>query len=108
MPNIEYNSDSEGHVKKKWQVQNASREPVQVEIDGKQMPFGRDGVFRVNDPGVADAIRQKYGRTGQVTVSRIRYPDVADRGHKYFFSMPEMPWRRNKENGEEEKLDQRS
>ncbi len=63
------------------------------------MPFGRDGAFRVRDSGIAEEIKTKYG--GDVVVSKIRYPDVHDRGHRYFFGMiPEMPWKRKKGDGE--------
>jgi len=75
-------------------VINATKRPMDgVEVGGKQMKFGREGWLRVKDPGVADAIRQKYGNV--VTVTGVRAPDVHDRGHRFHFSVPELPWHKN-------------
>lgn len=86
----------EGHIEHTYEVIQAVRRPVNVEVDGKQMPFGKDMAMRVKDPGVADEIRAKYG--GDVTVTRIRYPRPADFGHRYFFAIPAMPWHKDKDN----------
>lgn len=96
------------------EVIQAVRRPVKVEIDGKRMPFGKDLAFRVKDPGVAAAIRDKYGgEKGDVTVTRVKYPHISDRGHNYHFTVPELPWhkeqehavqtKRNDSTGEEER-----
>jgi hypothetical protein len=62
-----------------------------VELDGKRYKFGNDNWFRVpGDPGLANALRQKVGMNA--TVTRVRYPKPADRGHKYFFQTPRLPW----------------
>ena len=97
MRRADYNPDREGHVAKKWEVIRATRRDLpSIDVDGKQMRFGEDGAFRVNDEGVAAAIREEYARKGDVTVTRIRYPGAADRGHRYFFGqLPEMPWKEN-------------
>ena len=80
------------------EVIQAVRRPVHVKVDGKYMPFGRDGAFRVKDPGVAAEISAKYGgKNGDVTVTKVKYPHISDRGHKYFFSVPELPWKKEKE-----------
>ena len=102
MPRADYNSDKERHAEHKWEVIRATRRPLEsVDVDGKQMKFGKDGAFRVNDEGVAAAIREEYARKGDVTVTRIRYPGAADRGHRYFFGqLPEMPWKKENGNGE--------
>lgn len=108
MAKADYNPDREGHAAHKWEVINATKGPLEVELDGKQMKFGKDGAFRVSDPGVAAALRQKYHDKGLATVTRIRTPDpIADRGHRYFFgAWPEMPWKRGnhgiKEEGKQE------
>ena len=104
MPRADYNSDKERHAEHKWEVIRATRRPLEsVDVDGKQMKFGKDGAFRVNDEGVAAAIREEYARKGDVTVTRIRYPGAADRGHYYFFGqLPEMPWKKENGNGETE------
>ena len=102
MPRADYNPDKEKWAEHKWEVIRATRRPLEsVDVDGKQMKFGRDGAFRVNDEGVAAAIREEYARKGDVTVTRIRYPGAADRGHRYFFGgWIEAPWKRSKDNGE--------
>ena len=104
MPRADYNSDKERHAEHKWEVIRATRRPLEsVDVDGKQMKFGKDGAFRVNDEGVAAAIREEYAKKGDVTVTRIRYPGAADRGHYYFFGqLPEMPWKKENGNGEAE------
>ena len=104
MPRADYNSDKERHAEHKWEVIRATRRDLPgIEVDGKQMKFGKDGAFRVNDEGVAAAIREEYARKGDVTVTRIRYPGAADRGHYYFFGqLPEMPWKKENGNGEAE------
>ena len=85
----------DGHV---YEVIQAVQRPVNVEVDGKEMPFGRDGAFRVRDSGVADEIRAKYSaKKGEVTVTRVKYPHIADRGHKYFFAVPAMPWHKDED-----------
>ena len=97
---LDYNADKEGHAKKKWMVIKAVKDQdfKGVEIDGKMMKFGKDGAFRVSDPAVANAIRQKVGMTA--TVTGFRHPDAADGGHTYFFGcMPAMPWHKYDEYG---------
>ena len=103
MPRADYNSDKERHAEHKWEVIRATRRDLPgIEVDGKQMKFGRDGAFRVNDEGVAAAIREEYAKKGDVTVTRIRYPGAHDRGHRYFFGgWPLAPWKDNG-NGEAE------
>ena len=102
MPRADYNSDKERHAEHKWEVIRATRRDLPgLDVDGKQMKFGKDGAFRVNDEGVAAAIREEYAKKGDVTVTRIRYPGAADRGHYYFFGqLPEMPWKKENGNGE--------
>ena len=70
--------------------------PDVIEVDGKPMQFRDNGMMRVKDRGLAMDIRNKYGAGKQpgVTVTRVNYPSAHDRGHKYFFSVPELPWRR--------------
>ena len=103
MPRADYNSDKERHAEHKWEVIRATRRDLPgIDVDGKQMKFGKDGAFRVNDEGVAAAIREEYAKKGDVTVTRIRYPGAHDRGHRYFFGgWPLAPWKDNG-NGEAE------
>ncbi len=88
----DFNSDREGHVKHKWLVQNATqnRDFKGVKSGDQDMLFNHEGRFLINDPVVANEIRKEHPR--DVTVTRMRYPDVSDRGHTYHFSCPAMPW----------------
>lgn len=98
MPGIgDYNPDKEGHVKHEYVVINAEQNGAQgVTIGNKEYQFNDQGYFKIgDDPALAQDIRQTVGRSA--TVTRVRTPDAADRGHKYHFGqMPEMPWKRRK------------
>ncbi len=94
---MDYDPALDKHAGKKYMVINATKRPMNgVEVGGMRMKFGREGWLRVKDPGVANAIREKYGNT--VTVTGVRAPDVHDRGHKFHFSVPELPWHKEKVN----------
>src|SRR3990167_5995491 len=82
MPRADYNSDKERHAEHKWEVIRATRRDLPgIDVDGKEM---------------------KFAKKGDVTVTRIRYPGAADRGHRYFFGgWPLAPWKENG-NGEAE------
>ncbi len=92
----DWNPDREGQVQHKWIVQNATRNRnfQGVKAGGKDMRFDREGRFLISDEVVAGEIRKEHPR--DVTVTRMRYPDVADRGHRYFFQCPKMPWHEDK------------
>ena len=77
----------------KYQVVKATRRQFTPELDGEKMPFSGEGFLRVTDEGKAKELEAKYDH--DLTVTKMRYPHVSDRGHRYFFgSMPEMPWKR--------------
>ena len=89
----DFNPDKEAHRDHKWIVHKAIKgNPAfdRVKIDGKEMPFNREGRFSVSDEKVANEIREAYPRLA--TVSRVSTYHPSDRGHKYFFSCPAMPW----------------
>ena len=74
-----------------------------MELDGKKYPWGRYGGAHIKDPAIARELEKKY--EGRVIMSPIQSPDVHDRGHRYFFGgWPEMPWKKNKENDNADKL----
>src|SRR3990170_9053433 len=74
-----------------------------MELDGKKYPWGRYGGAHIKDPAIARELEQKY--EGRVLMSPVQSPDIHDRGHKYFFGgWPEMPWKKNKENDNADKL----
>ena len=89
-----------------YEIIKADNNLTALEVDGKKLDFKRvhDSMFRVKDRGLAMAIREKYGsgRNPDVTVTKVAYPDARDRGHRYFFTVPEMPWKRSNGNGKAE------
>ena len=93
----DYNSDREGHVKHKFYVRNATRKKYdKLTVDGKDMKFNHEGRMLINDVKLAREIQAEY--PDDLAVTRMRYPDPADRGHKYMFGQwPEMPWKVDKE-----------
>ena len=95
----DFNPDKENWTGHSWIVQPATRRPIKgVEIDGKLLPFGREGTLRLRDGAVANAVRQKYNK--DLVVTRMRRPDVHDRGHNYFFGqMPALPFAKYDELG---------
>lgn len=93
----DFNPDKERHTGHKFIVLDATRN----HMDGLQTAKGylkfQQGRMSVKDEGLAREIQKMYPR--DVTVTRVRRPHKADRGHKYFFGqMPEMPWKRKEEN----------
>ena len=88
----DFNPDRESHRDHKWIVHKAVKGDgfKSVNAADKDMPFNHEGRFSVKDEKVASEIRKKYPRS--VTVSRVTDYHPSDRGHKYFFSCPEMPW----------------
>lgn len=77
-----------------------------LEVDGKTLRFPRvnKSLMRTRDRGLAMSIRDQYGkgRNPQVTVTKVAYPDPADRGHKYSFVVPTLPWHRREQDGKAE------
>lgn len=99
----DYNPDKEAHRDHNWMVVKATQDPnfKAVPTAKGNLKFGKDGAFKVNDPGLANEIRETVGPDAVVT--RMSNVKPADRGHRYFFGMmPEMPWKRKKHNGEDE------
>ena len=94
----DWNPDKEHHRKHKWIVHNAQRKKVEgVMVDGKLLKFGKNGWLRLSDEGMANEVRQVYGRA--VTVSRVNGDKPVDRGHTYFFNVPALPWQKYDELG---------
>ena len=95
----DYNPDRERHRDHKWIIHKANTQPDfnGVYAGDKNMPFNHEGRFSIKDEGVAQEIRQEYGRA--VTVTRVNNTSAADRGHRYFFSTPALPWHKYDEQG---------
>jgi hypothetical protein len=89
-----------------YEIIKADNNLSNLEVDGKTYRFPRvhGSMLRVKDRGLAMAIREKYGsgRTPDVTVTKVAYPDIRDRGHKYQFMVPELPWHRREQDGKAE------
>ena len=87
----DYNADKEAHRNHKWIVHKAIRGTQKgVRVGEKDLMFDREGRFATSDEGLANTIRKAYPR--EVTVSRVTSNHPSDRGHKYFFTCPAMPW----------------
>jgi len=70
-----------------------------VNVDGKEMPFSqKNGMFMTKDPGLAREIEARYGRKGEVlpaeTVTVPIYNAGREPGHRYSFTVPELPWKK--------------
>ncbi|MHC4752223.1 MAG: hypothetical protein ACYTFW_20415 [Planctomycetota bacterium] len=94
----DYNPDKESHRDHKWIVHKSvtgHHDFTKVNAGGKVMPFNGEGRLVVNDEGLANEIRQKYPAT--TTVTRVSAHHSSDRGHKYFFNCPAMPWHKDPE-----------
>ena len=66
-------------------------------LEGKQYAWGRQGAVHVKDGAEAQALQDKYG--DRVITMKVSNPDIHDRGHKYFFTMPGVQWARYDEFG---------
>lgn len=95
----DFNPDREGFVKHKWIVQNATRSGKKgVQTSKGFLKYNDEGRLTVNDPVLAGEIRED--NKWDTVVTRVRYPDEADRGHRYHFgSIPAMPWHKYDEFG---------
>ena len=99
----DFNPDREGWTGHKYIVQRVwqGADTKSLDVGTGEMKWNKEGRLLVNDNGVANALRQKY--KADITVTRMKWPDVHDRGHKYIFGgWPEMPWKRSKDNGNAE------
>lgn len=97
----DFNPDKERHVDHKFVVQKAMpgddlSEPV-LTSKGPLKPDGQ-GRMMVKDESLAREIQQQHPR--ELTVTRMRTPGAADRGHRYFFgALPGLPWHKHDEYG---------
>jgi hypothetical protein len=94
----DFNPDKEAHRDHSWVVHKShlGKHMQGVSAAERKMSFNKDGRFMVKDEKVAAEIREKYPR--EVTVSRVTSSHPSDRGHKYFFNVPAMPWHKENEN----------
>lgn len=91
----DFNPDKEGWMKHDWIVCDVDT-PGYVETKDGALPFDREGRFMTKDPGLAQELKDRY-QHGEITVSRgVDKSDPHERGHKYIFTVPEMPWKKKK------------
>jgi len=97
----DFNPDREGHVQHRFIVQPNSKFPFQKSVkleDGRELKFNSEKRFTTSDEKLARELQQEYRK--DLVVTRVRHPDVADRGHKYFFGQqPGLPWHKYDELG---------
>ena len=87
----DYNADKEAHRDHKWIVHKAVKGTQRgVRVGDRDLMFDREGRFATGDAGLASDIRKEHPQS--VTVTRVTSNHASDRGHKYFFSCPKMPW----------------
>ena len=101
----DYNPDREGWTGHKYIVQRVwqGADTKSLDVGTGEMKWNKEGRLLVNDNGVANALRQKY--KADITVTRMKWPDAHDRGHKYIFGgWPEMPWKRKVQDGNAEEI----
>lgn len=90
-PRPDYDPAQDRHAGRKWMIMPAHDPKMRsLELDGKQYKFNKSGHMMIKDQKVARALQQKYPL--DIAVGGVRSPHVADRGHKYFFTSPGMPW----------------
>jgi hypothetical protein len=92
----DFNADKEhGHGTMKWVVRNAHKGlPVKVLHTGKgDLKLDKQGRCVINDAALAAEIRKDHAK--DMAVSRVFTEHPADRGHHYFFTIPELPWKRS-------------
>lgn len=93
----DYNPDREGHRKHKFIVQPAWKSGMKKKginlPDGRFAKYNREKRFMLNDEKMARDVQKEH--RNDLVVTRVNDPDIADRGHNYFFGqIPEMPWKR--------------
>jgi hypothetical protein len=93
----DYNPDKERHRDHKYVVQKALRRDFRTKIKhgNEDLKFDKNGRFLVSDEAKAREIQKLHPR--DLAVTRINTPKPSDRGHKYFFQVPAMPWHETEE-----------
>lgn len=102
----DYNPDKERHHKHKFIVQKAwpdASRPNDGITDSIATSKGmlkpnHEGRMIIKDEALAREIQRENPR--DLVVTRMRADDPADQGHNYFFTVPEMPWKRQNREAE--------
>jgi hypothetical protein len=76
-------------------VKATQREISGIQIGDKQMTFGgKTNAFEVNDAGLAREIEARHGAKVSGDVVVVPHKVEREPGHRYTFTVPEMPWKR--------------
>ena len=68
-----------------------------VNMYGQEMKFGKSGAMTVSDKGKAEEINSVLGYDGTGEVMVVPHHGAGrDSIHKTHFTMPEMPWKKEK------------
>lgn len=88
-------------------IKATTRNIDSVQVDDHKMQFSKkNGMFMTKDPGLAKEIEARYGRKGEETpglsVTVPIHNAGREAGHRYSFSVPELPWKKQEgeNNGE--------
>ncbi len=96
--------------RKTYEIVKSGRRDT-LDVDGKTLRFNKRGVTTTDDPGIARAVRERYGyetKTGDgsaVVCELEAYNEHRDRrpgANAHYWSVPEMPWktgRKEEQNG---------
>lgn len=108
----DFNPDREGHHKHKFLVQKAWPDHDQegdglgasIETSKGKLKPTKKGRMLINDEKFAREIQADHPR--DLVVTRMNADDPADKGHNYFFTVPEMPWKRQHRDTEAQEGDE--
>lgn len=83
-------------------IKNTQRDIKEINIDGHVIPLdNKHHQNFLSDKGLAREIDARYGKNGEVSPKDFivipEVPRVTGIGHKYTFSVPELPWKRSKD-----------
>ena len=92
--------------KKSWEVVKATKDKfTAIDVDGgkgKVRKFSKDGIFVTHDAGEAKYIEEAFGshsKTGDGSVVVCEVDNAGSRVPRKVFSMPTMPWKKEKDDG---------
>jgi hypothetical protein len=70
-----------------------------IELGGKSVPFPHNGRILTDDTIAANEARSQYGGDIVVVETDAREPGNRPPGTRRYWSVPEMPWKKDKPNG---------
>lgn len=90
----DFNPDREGHHKHKFIVQKALPNDLEAPVKTSKgdLKPNDQGRMIIQDEALAREVQQHNPR--ELVVSRMNSDHPSDRGHNYFFTVPELPWKK--------------